>query len=528
MQYNSWLYLLAFLGVTVLCYYLAPLRLRWTVLLGASAVFYWISCGWLLCVLPLTALGVYLLALRMERVKESGRAAAAALPREERRLLRERTQRQTGRLLALTAAGAFGVLFFTKYFNFAAVNLNALLAALRVPARIPGLHLLMPLGISFYTLSAVSYAADVAHGVCPAQRNYGKLLAFLLFFPVITEGPVSRYGQLAPQISRGNRFDCRTFAFGVQLILWGLFQKVVLADRLDRYVGNIFDHYRSYSGIVTALTAVLYTFQIYMDFSGCVDIARGSAELFGIHLAENFRRPFFANSVNDFWRRWHITLGAWLRDYIFYPLSMSRGFQRLSRWSRKYLGAYYAAAVPALFALLAVWLGNGIWHGAAWKYIVYGLYYYAITALGMLLEPVFLRLLPALGLSREQRGYRIFQILRTFVLVNVGMVIFRADSLPAAAFMLRSVFRPYRGGSLAGVLAAQGLPLGQAAIAAAGAAVVFAVSLLRERGVCLREAVARRPIPVRWAVYFAALLAVLIAGAYGPGFGSVDFIYAQF
>lgn len=526
MQYNSWLYLLVFLGSTVLCYYLVPLKHRWVVLLTASAAFYWISCRWLIAVLPLTTVPLYFGTLRVEQHRQDFKRRKADLDHAARKELKFQMEHRNRHLLAALCCLAFGILFFTKYFNFAAGNLNLLLRQFS-NAQIPQLHLLMPLGISFYTLSAVSYAADVSHGVCHAQTNYWKLLLFLLFFPVITEGPICRYSQLGEQVTEGHPFNYRSFCFGLQLIVWGLFQKVVLADRLDQFVGNIFSNHQLYSGGVILFAIVAYTFQIYMDFSGCVDIARGSAELFGVMLPENFRRPFFATSVNDFWRRWHITLGAWLRDYIFYPLSMSHPFQTLSAHSRKHMNAYYASTVPALIALLAVWFGNGIWHGAAWKYVCYGLYYYVITAVGMLLDPAFARMRKSLHLDSSRRGFHLFQVLRTFVLVNLGMMIFRADSLSAAWNMFQSISRPYAG-SLTQVMQNQGLPAGQALIAAGGAILVFFVSLYRERGVDLRGSIAAKPVSVRWGIYITAVLLVLIAGAYGPGFGAVDFIYAQF
>jgi len=530
MQYNSWLYVLLFLGGAVLAYYLTPLRRRWVVLLAASTVFYLISSRQLIVVLAATAAVVYWGARRIDGRKRAYQEKKAALEKEERRQLKADTDRRNSRTLAAVCVVAFGVLFFTKYFNFVGSNLNLLFRTMGLSAAVPALRLMMPLGISFYTLSAVSYLVDVSQGTCRAQENYWKLLAFLMFFPVITEGPISRYGQLGEQVAQGHSFDYRQFCFGAQLIVWGLFQKVVLADRLDRCVGNLFDHYQSYSGGIIALAILLYTFQIYMDFAGCVDIARGSAELFGIHLAQNFTQPFFAVSVNDFWRRWHITLGAWLRDYIFYPISLSRSFQTLSKNSRKHLNAYYAATLPALAALLAVWFGNGVWHGAEWKYIVYGLYYYAITALGMLLEPAFVRLLALLHLSREQAGYRVFQMLRTFVFVNLGMMIFRAANLHAAWGMFLALFQNGGNGgeTVAQILTKEGLPAGQAAIVAAGAVLVMIADVLKERGVPLRERIADRPLPVRWSIYLAAVVLVIVAGAYGPGFGTVDFIYAQF
>lgn len=527
MQYNSWLYLFAFLAGTVLLYYLVPVRGRWWVLLGASLGFYWISSRKLLVVLLLTSLVIYAGGFWLGRNKDAFRAKKSALDKAERHALKEKLNRKNRFILAVCCVLAFGVLFTTKYFNFFGANLNLLFQSLSCPAHIPILRLMMPLGISFYTLSAVSYLVDVSNGTCRVQKRYGKLLLFLVFFPVIVEGPISRYSQLGEQLAEGHRFDYTRFCFGLQLMTWGLFQKVVLADRLNLFVGNIFDHAPAYSGSVVAVAILAYTFQIYTDFCGCMDIARGSAELFGIQLALNFRQPFFAVTVNDFWRRWHITLGAWLRDYIFYPLSMSKGFQRLAKAGRKLVSPYYASVLPMLLALLAVWFGNGIWHGAAWKYIVYGLYYYCITAIGLLLEPAFRRLLAALHLNRKQKGYRLWQILRTFALVNLGMLIFRADTLHTAWAMFTSLFRA-SGQNLLTVITTQGLPTRQFAIILFGAAVVFIISILRERGVSLRPWLARRPLPLRWIVYLASVAFVLCFGAYGPGFGVVDFIYAQF
>jgi alginate O-acetyltransferase complex protein AlgI len=527
MQYNSWVYLLPFLGLTLLAYYALPLPQRWKALLGASVVFYVISSRQLIAVLVLTTIPVFYGARSIRRMREKFDAEKAGLEKEERKRRRAALNARCAHLEALICALALGILFFTKYFNFVGSNLNLLLGALGAAGRIPTLHLLMPLGISFYTLSAVSYVADVTRGACPAEDSYWKLLTFLMFFPVITEGPICRYGQLGLQVRQGHAFDWRNFCFGLQLIVWGLFQKVVLADRIDHFVGVIFDNYARYSGLIVVVGTLLYTFQIYMDFAGCVDIARGSAQLFGIELPLNFTRPFFAVSVNDFWRRWHITLGAWLRDYIFYPISLSRSFQSLSKASRSRLSPYYAATLPALIALLAVWLGNGVWHGAGWKYIVYGLYYYAITAVGMLLEPAFAKALAVMRIDRKGLPWRVFQTLRTFVLVNIGMLLFRASSLRAGAAMLASILRRTNG-SVGHVLATQGLPSGQLALVLTGAAAVLAVGILQERGVHIRERLAALPLPVRWSVYLFGVLFVIITGAYGPGFGIVDFIYAQF
>ena len=305
---------------------------------------------------------------------------------------------------------------------------------------------------------------------------------------------------------------------------------MVLADRLNRLVKAVFDAPGAHHGPAVALGILAYTLQIYCDFAGCIDISRGSAELFGIRLAPNFARPFFARSVNEFWRRWHITLGSWLRDYIFYPISMSKAFQTLSRRSRAKLPAHYAAALPALLALLAVWTANGLWHGAEWKYLVYGLYYYLIMALGMLLEPLFVRLLTALHLHRDSRGYRWFQTLRTFLLVNGGMLLFRANSLSTAGKLLHCLFQPMQSTepALAQLLRKNGMGPKDLILVLTGVLVLWLVGRKQEAGGSVREALAEQPLPLRWACYLLGIGVVAAFGAYGAGYGAVDFLYAQF
>ena len=528
MQYNSWLYLIFFLGPVLLVYYLVPMRIRWMVLLAASTAFYLLSSRILILWAALSAAVIYAAALAIDRRNELFNGKKKELPKEERKLLKAKLAGQKGKIEAAAVVCNLGILFFVKYFNFAAENLNILLSGVGASAQIPTLQLLMPLGISFYTLSAVSYVVEVNRGVIKAERNYLKLFLFLTFFPTITEGPISRYSQLGGQLTKGNTFDYRQFTFGAQLILWGLFKKVVIADRMNRLIGSVFDHHERYSGLPVVVAVLLYTFQIYMDFSGCIDIVRGSAQMFGIELEENFRQPFFAVSVNDFWRRWHITLGAWLRDYIFYPVSLSKPFQNLSRRCRGVMNYYYAATIPALFALFGVWLGNGIWHGAEWKYIVYGMYYYVIMAAGMLLEPLFQKLMKGLKLHREQKGYRVFQTLRTFILVNIGMLIFRAPDLTSAREMLLSVFEPYTKLGLFELMAKKGMGKVEFTFIVLCVAAMFFVGLMKERGKHMREWIASMALPVRWGIYMAAVVIIVVLGAYGPGFGAADFIYAQF
>ena len=453
----------------------------------------------LVAVVLFTTATIYLGARTIEEFNEQFKLKKKELDRAARKELKSKITKKNRYVIALLCVINFGILFITKYFNFFGENINALFHALHISTQIPFLDIFLPLGISFYTLSAISYVTDVARGVCKAEKNYFRLLLFLIFFPIITEGPISRYGQLGEELKAEHHFDYKQFCFGAQLIVWGLFQKVLLSDRVNMYVRAIFANHEKYSGFPVIMAILLYTFQLYMDFAGCINIARGSAQLFGITLEENFKRPFFATSVNEFWRRWHITLGAWFKDYIFYPISLGTHFQKFSQNCRKHMNRYYAATIPGIFALFAVWFGNGIWHGAEWKYIIYGLYYYVIMVLGMLLEPAFVSFCSKLNIDRNASWYHTMQVVRTFILVNIGMLIFRSKDIKTAITMLGSVFQPWHGKSNFWQLAFNrgGLFKLDFLLIAFSVILLYFIGKKQENGHSIRELILAQPLPIR-------------------------------
>ncbi len=530
MQYNSWLYIFPFLGGSTLIYYLIPEKNRWKILLFSSITFYLISSRFLIIFILLSAFTVYLSGMRIHKRIDSFKSIRKTLEKNDRKIFKKKMQAANKRTILLTAFINFGILLFLKYFNFLGESFNHIFVFFHSSIVIPRLNLFVPLGISFYTLSAVSYITDVGRETCEVEKNYFRLLLFLLFFPTITEGPIERYTGLGAQLKENHPFDFRQYCFGCQLIIWGLFQKVVLSDRVNIMVNHVFSQHARYTGLPVITGIALYTFQLYMDFSGCIDIARGSAELFGIHLSENFRRPFLSESVNEFWRRWHITLGAWLKDYIFFPVSLSKPFQNLSRACRKHLPAYYASTLPAVFALFAVWFMNGIWHGAEWKYIIYGLYYYTIMVTGMLTEPLTAWVFRKISLDRDSGWLHCFRRVRTFIFVNIGMLLFRAKDLKTALDMLRSVFIPYtfRTGYFQWLWKRGNLRKYELLLILGSIIFLCLYGRFKEKGGNLRELIADTKLPLRWCLYLASILAVVMMGAYGPGFGLVDFLYAQF
>ena len=287
----------------------------------------------------------------------------------------------------------------------------------------PFMQFILPLGISFYTLQVVGYCIDIYRGKYPAETNFAKYLLFVSFFPQIVQGPIARYDQLGTQFSQRSPFDYTQVKYGVQLMLWGFFKKMVIADRAALLVNQVFSNYRDYAGFPLVIAGIFYSIQIYTDFSGCVDIARGAAQIFGIKLSHNFDHPYFALSVQDFWRRWHISLSTWLRDYIYIPL----GGNRRGR-GRKYLN------------ILATFLVSGLWHGVGWQYVVWGLLHGLYQVIGSLLQPVRDWLVRAFSVNRDSFSHKFFKGLVTFHLVSFAWIFFRSPSLTDAVLYIKYMF----------------------------------------------------------------------------------------
>ncbi len=520
LTYSSIWYLLPFLGVTFILYYAVPLRARWSVLLLASYVFYAINCPKAVPILLLTSAAVWLCGMFLSKCNDIWDTARPALDKEAKKRLKSQLSWLKKGIVSFGLAVIFGILAFVKYMPFAMSLL---------PEAVSGsisLKLIVPLGISYYTLQASSYIIDVYRGRCKADHNFFRVALFMSFFPQMVEGPIGRYGELATQLWDGHRFDYDGCARAVQLIIWGLMKKMVVADRCNILVAQVFDNWDSCPGFIILLGGITYTLQIYAEFSGCIDIVRGSAALFGVELAENFRRPFFSANVNEFWRRWHITLGAWLRDYVFYTVSLSKVFSKLSKWTRAHLSEHLGTFIPSAFALLFVWIGNGVWHGAGWKYLTYGMYYYAIMMAGMLLEPVIRSFFSATGIDRASKPVKALSIIRTSAVVVIGMTMFRADTLGAFFGMMGRILNPEM--FYANAEISLGIDVHDAAVIIVTVLIVLVVSIMQEKGISVRESIAKQNIVLRWTIYIAMILFVIVFGAYGAGYDQVDFIYGQF
>ena len=520
---------LLFCIATFFLYYCFPLKLRWIVLLIASLVFYWIFSGWLILYILITTFIIFGSGLWIQKYNDEFAQKRKQIEKSERKVLKAAYKKKKKVVVAIASVLIIGTLALLKYFNFVGSILNGIASAAGASSIVPIIDFVLPLGISYYSLMAVSYVVDVYRGTNKADKNYFRLLLF--YFPHIVEGPFGRYHLLSNQLYNGNKFNYENAKKASLLILWGYFKKLVIADRCAIYVNEVFNYSDNYGGVTVIFAITLYTFEIYMDFSGCIDIVTGVSGLFGVKLSENFRRPFFSKSVDEFWRRWHITLGAFFRDYIFYPVSMTKAFAKIDGFCNKKLKGNIKSVIPLAYSLFFVWICNGLWHGASFKYIAYGMYYYLIMIVAQLCRPLSDKVLTKLHIQRESKGYSLFQILRTTIFVFIGMLIFRADSLSHAVKMLKTVVSGFsiNVSSITAPMVSTGMNKISFIFIGILFLFILTIGVLQEKkGIVFTERIIALPIVAQWCVFIVAILSILILGIYGAGYDASSFIYGQF
>lgn len=484
MLFNSIDFLLFFPIVTIL-YFLLPHKIRWMWLLGASYYFY--MC-W-------NAKYALLIALSTSITYASG-------------LLIHHAPRQKKLWVALSFLCNLAILFFFKYFDFFLNNLEAL----GIYVKRPGFDIVLPVGISFYTFQALSYTMDVYRGEVEAERNLFKYALFVSFFPQLVAGPIERSKNLLHQVSERHTFEPDQVRGGLLLMLWGMAEKIVIADRVSYLVTYVYDNYAALPGAATVLATLLFAVQIYCDFAGYSDIAIGAAQVMGFSLMDNFRQPYLAKSVAEFWHRWHISLSTWFRDYLYIPLGGNR-----KGTVRKYVNT------------MITFLTSGLWHGASWNFVVWGGLNGAYQVAGGVLAPVRDKVCHTLHIDRERLFWRCARVAFTFCLVDFAWLFFRAPSFRTAWNM---IFHTAANFDLAGItgeaLYTLGLSQPDFTVMLIAIGVLVLSDLLRERFGSLRDKLIALPLPIRWAVYLLGVVLVLVFGVYGPGYSESQFIYFQF
>lgn len=505
-------YFLCFFAVMLILYYSIPRKFQWGFLLLCSVAYCLFAGQGALLLYPVFSVaachtGTWLL----------GRTTA----QEEKR---------RKRILLLTILVNIAILFALKYVNFLINTANGVAHLFGASeGLLSGVDFLVPLGISFYTFSLLGYVIDVYYGLAEHQKNGLKLALYGMYFPNLISGPILKYREHAERFFAPHAFDYRQVTRGLQRMVWGFFKKLVIAERLGVLVNTVYGSYETFSGAYIWVATVAYAFQLYTDFSGCMDIVLGMSESLGISLPENFRTPFFSKSVAEYWRRWHITLGVWMKDYVFYPLLRSKLFTDINKKCKEKYGKKRGKQLATFAAMFVLWFTVGVWHGGDWKFVIgSGLLHWCYIVLEELWAPGFARLLERLHLNAEGRLVTGFRILRTFFLVCIGDLFFRAASVGDAFSMLAGAVTHFHPEILwNGSLLLLGLDGIELAVTVLSLLLLWAVSLLQRKG-SVRDGIAKKPLPLRWLLWYFLLFAVILFGCYGPGYSATEFIYQGF
>ncbi len=481
MLFNS-LHFLIFFPIVTAVYFSIPHKYRWILLLISSYYFYMSWKAEYVILIIISTLIDYIAGIIIYNSK---------------------TQRRKNLFLWLSLLSNLGLLFTFKYFNFFSDSLRTILQQFSIQLDPITLKVLLPVGISFYTFQTISYTIDVYRGEIKPQKHIGIFALYVSYFPQLVAGPIERAKNLLPQFFEKHYFDYKRVTDGLKLMLWGFFKKVVIADRLAIIVNTIYATPTDYNGIPLILATVFFAFQIYCDFSGYSDIAIGSAQIMGIRLMDNFNRPYFSKSISEFWKRWHISLSSWFKDYLYIPLGGNR--VSTSRW---------------YFNLFVTFLVSGLWHGANLTFVIWGALHGFYVIFGVITKTLKDRLLNITKLIQFPRLIQLSRILSTFVLVNIGWVIFRANNVSDAFYILTHLFK---GISFSSKGIIPGLDWTDLFFVIGIIAFMEFVHLIQEHS-SIRQFLDGKPLLLRWLIYLIIIFLILLFG----NFNNTQFIYFQF
>lgn len=511
-----------FLLVTVLLYYVLPKKTQPFLLLIASIFFYLLSgIQYFLFVLG-SAFIAFVVANKMTKNKKEMELGLVGETSNKVKKEAKANLKTTNKgILWYGLLATLGVMIIIKYTDFLITNINALFST-----NIALLYLVMPLGLSFYTFIIIAYLMDVYRGKYDGETNFLHFLLFVSFFPQIAQGPISRYNETSTQFKTPHHFNYENICFSCQRILWGFFIKLVLADRVALLVSGIYGDYTTQSWFMLLVAALCFSVQVYADFYSSMEIAIGSAQLFGITLPENFLRPYFATSMPDFWRRWHATLGSFFKDYVFYPISISKPLMKLSVKMRKKYKNNVARIAASFPPIMGVWILTGLWHGSSWCFVAWGLFHGILILLSTAFSQNIQTFITGLGIKVESLPYKVLQMIKVFMLCTIGRIFFKSSSISMASTIFVRIFTFASGLKL---IDTRNVDLGRMdyLILIFVCVLLFVVSLHQEVKGSVRQTIRNRNIFIRWPIWLFLLFFTIIFGIYGVGSISV-FIYDAF
>lgn len=493
-----------FLFITVIVYYICSKKHRWIVLLISSILFFLFSSSWkLLLYLIFGILTTYIGTNYMQK--------------------KCKTEKQKKITMIVTLVSILTILFILKYINIFPMTFNLFGKLFHLNFTFGMISLLAPLGVSYYTLSLTGYIIDIYRGAYEPQKNIFKLGLFACYYPIMISGPIVRYKTMEKELFESKSFSYDNLFQGFERFIYGLMKKLVIADQLAPFVRTVFNNYTHYTGIYIIIAVILYAIQIYADFSGCMDIVNGASKMYGITLLENFDSPFFSKNLSEFWRRWHISLGTWSKDYIMYPLLKSNVFQKLGKSCKKKFGKKIGKMIPTILSILILWLLIGLWHGASYKYIfAAGILPWIYLTVSQLLENPIEKFTQKLNIRTNCFSFRLFQSLRTIVLMCLIWLFACSPSLGQSIQVIKNIF------VLSRVTLFEELPQLPINILLLTGGLVLVVDYLKYKGINVIEKFQQQNWWFRWGILLMIITIILIYGAYGPGYNASDFIYGGF
>lgn len=498
MLFNS-IDFLIFLPIVLVIYYIIPMKYKHIWLLISSYYFYmcW-NAKYVLLIFVSTVI-TYLSGILIDKVEKTWSDV-------------DKLGKYKKLILAISFVSNLGILFYFKYINFTLDIVTRVLSKMNISMNVPVFDVILPVGISFYTFQALSYSVDVYRGEVAPEHDFFRYALFVSFFPQLVAGPIERSKNLLTQLREPRKFDPGYAFDGILLMLWGFFLKIVLADRIAIFVDTVYGDCEHYQGIYLIVATILFAVQIYCDFAGYSSIAMGTAKLLGIELMDNFNAPYLSTSVADFWRRWHISLTSWFKDYLYIPLGGSKKGSL-----RKY------------FNKMIVFMLSGLWHGAQLTFVVWGAINGLYQVIGEILMPIRTKVSDIIGINRNSEGFYALSALATFALVDFTWIFFRADSLGRAVYIIKSILTTENIWTLFdGSLYNCGLDEKNFRLMVISVIILLIADILKRKGIRVREIILRQDGYIKCLVVSFSILLIMVFGKYGPAYDAVNFIYFQF
>lgn len=516
-----------FLTIFFAVFFVMPAKkyLKETLILIGNIFFYLKSGIASLVIIVGTAILVYAVSRLIERVYAGFEQEKDAYTPKEQILLLKKYKRKSVIFLIVAVAGIIGLFAFVKLSRFLGFSSVTTFSEFQLWRNI-----IVPLGISYYSLSATGYLLDVYWRKIKPEHNFLYLLMAMTYFPIIMQGPISKYPKLIEQFKHLPGFEYKRVTYGIQLIIWGLFEKLVIADRLLIFVKTIFGSIENYYGVEILVALIFSLIQMYADFSGCMDIVQGVANIMGVELEKNFNQPFFAKGSAEYWRRWHMTLGGWFKDYIYLPIYMNPYYMRTTNKIKKKYGRDIGQLFVTATISLVIWILTGLWHGTGWNYIAWGLYWYLFIVFEEATGKYWRSIGEKLKVDYSGKYFVTWQIVRTLIIALIGRLWIVAGSLRNCWLVWKHMLSEVHVWFLFDRTSIYECGLDSAnfwmAIIAIG--ILLAVDFAHERNVKIQDYIAAQPILVRWTVYYLAVFSIIIFGIYGAEYDAANFVYGGF